>query len=88
MIKVLDITTPECRKHNVIRLICKLWKRAMQKNIFCSGHSNQLQVWLFSLLQIEGAFQRLSRENPSAFYRLWEDIPDRWGIVIRALELH
>lgn len=79
MIKVLDITTPECRKHNVIRLICKLWKRAMQKNIFCSGHSNQLQVWLFSLLQIEGAFQRLSRENPNAFYRLWEDIPDRWG---------
>lgn len=79
MINLLDITTPECRKHNVIRLICKLWGRTTPKDIFYSTHSNHLQEWLFSLLQIEGAFQRLSRENPNAFRKIWEDIPDGWG---------
>ena len=79
MINLLDITTPECRKHNVIRLICKLWGRTTPKDIFYSTHSNHLQEWLFSLLQIEGAFQRLSRENPNAFKKIWEDIPDGWG---------
>ena len=79
MIKVLDITTPEYLKRNVIQLICKLWQRAAQRNIFSSVHSSHLQARLFSLLQIEIALHQLYRENPNAFEKLWEDVPDKWG---------